>query len=77
MLAERTITFDALMERLERAQIADVAGWLGHAIERGAIEELPPERFGPRRFQLRPAGMSLLEQTRRAEDHHDHHAPAA
>jgi hypothetical protein len=66
--APDALTFDELLTRLKAADVADVAGWLGHALERGYIEELEPDLERGRRFRLGRAGARALAQARRRDD---------
>src|SRR4051812_49508228 len=56
LAAPDAVSFDDLLTRLTAADIADVAGWVAHAIERGYIEELPPADGLARRVCLPPGG---------------------
>jgi hypothetical protein len=64
--APDAVSFDELFSRLDAADVVDVAGWLGHALDRGYIEELAPAPGEPRSFRLRNS--ALLQQWRRASD---------
>lgn len=60
------VPFDELAER---GQVADVAGWLGNAVEEGLVEDIPAED-GRRFFRLRRRGKAALTRGRRADDRH-------
>src|SRR3954452_16740517 len=60
LAAPDAVSFDDLLTRLTAADIADVAGWVAHAIERGYIEELPPADGLARRVRLRQGGGRVL-----------------
>jgi hypothetical protein len=66
--AGRPLSFDELAQRCEHAPVRDVAGWLGHAVEDGLIEELGADLQGPRRFRLRPRGADVITSARRSSD---------
>jgi hypothetical protein len=66
--APDAVSFDDLFDRLEAAEIADVAGWLGHALEHGYLEELEPGPDQRRRFRLVPRGRRVLTRWRRRDD---------
>jgi hypothetical protein len=66
--APDAVTFDELLGRLGAADVVDVAGWVGHALDRGYIEELSPRPGAPRAFRLVPRNSGLLRQWRRAGD---------
>jgi hypothetical protein len=68
LAAPDAVSFDDLFDRLRAADVADVAGWLGHALERGYIEEIAPAPGGVRRFRLRRGGARALAQARRDYD---------
>jgi len=66
--APDAVTFDELLDRLDAADIGDIAGWLGHALERGYIEELEPQPGEPRAFRLVPRNSRALQRWRRLAD---------
>lgn len=68
LAAPDAVSFDDLYDRLAAAEVADVAGWLAHAIDRGYIEELEPDRGDARRFRLCRGGARVLAQARRRYD---------
>ena len=51
----------------ESADVADVAGWVGNAVDDGLVEEIPGGD-GRRRFRLRRRGQLVLTRGRRATD---------
>ena len=68
LAAPDAVSFDDLYDRLTAAEVGDIAGWLAHAIDRGYIEELEPDREGVRRFRLSRGGARVLGQARRRSD---------
>ena len=68
LLCSETVTFDGLLEGLADADVREVAEWLGHALDRGMVDEHAPLEGGPRRFVLRPQGAQMLLRGRRSGD---------
>jgi hypothetical protein len=58
------VPFDDLATR---GEVADVAGWLGNAVEEGLVEDIP-SGDGRRFFRLRRRGRTVLTRGRRADD---------
>lgn len=59
-------------DELERASsdvadVAEVAGWVGNAVDEGLVEDLPGGD-GRRRFRVRRRGEVVLTKSRRATD---------
>ena len=47
------VTFEELLAAAQPADVAEVATWLGHGVESGALEEAEPTAENPaRRFRL-------------------------
>ena len=61
---EEPVPFDDLVER---GDVADVAGWVGNAVDEGLIEDVAAND-GRRRFKLRRRGQRVLSLGRRATD---------
>ena len=61
---EDAVPFDDLAER---ADVAEVAAWLGTAVEEGLVEDIPGGD-GRRRFRLRGRGKRVLTLARRQSD---------
>jgi hypothetical protein len=68
--ARDPMSFDDLTRRAPDASVRDVAGWLGHAVAAGLIEEVGAEHLTQRRFRLRPRGADVLTSARRDGDGH-------
>jgi hypothetical protein len=66
--APDALTFDELLQRIRDADVGDVARWLGHALERGYIEEIAPDDGHGRRFRVGRIGHRILTQGRRGDD---------
>jgi hypothetical protein len=66
--SKEPLPFDDLHEETAQvADVADVAGWVGNAVDEGLVEEIPGGD-GRRRFRLRRRGEAVLTQGRRATD---------
>ena len=66
--AEHPVPFDELENAAPpAADVADVAGWVGNAVDEGLVEDLPGGD-GRRRFRLRRRGKVVLTKGRRAGD---------
>jgi len=62
------VPFDELeRESADVADVAEVAGWVGNAVDEGLVEDLPGGD-GRRRFRLRRRGQVVLSKNRRASD---------
>lgn len=62
------VPFDDLeRESAEVADVAEVAGWVGNAVDEGLVEDVPGGD-GRRRFRLRRRGEVVLSKNRRATD---------
>ena len=66
--SEDPVPFDELAGSApDPAEVADVAGWVGNAVDDGLVEDIPGGD-GRRRFRLRRRGHVVLTQGRRAGD---------
>jgi hypothetical protein len=62
------VPFDTLeRESAEVADVSEVAGWVGNAVDEGLVEDIPGGD-GRRRFRLRRRGAVVLTKNRRATD---------
>ncbi len=64
LTTDEPVPFDDLVER---GDVADVAGWIGNAVDEGLVEDVPA-RDGRRRFKLRRRGEVVLTKGRRRTD---------
>ena len=62
--AAEPVPFDELAKEDD---VAHVAGWVGHAVDEGLVEDIPGGD-GRRRFRLRRRGQVVLTKGRRATD---------
>jgi hypothetical protein len=66
--APEPVPFDDLeRQSAEVAGVAEVAGWVGNAVDEGLVEDVPGGD-GRRRFRLRRRGEVVLTKNRRATD---------
>ncbi len=63
--SKEPVPFDDL--HAASSDVADVAGWVGNAVDDGLVEEIPGGD-GRRRFRLRRRGQVVLTRGRRATD---------
>ena len=62
------VPFDELeRQSADVADVGEVAGWVGNAVDEGLVEDLP-SGDGHRRFRLRRRGEVVLTRNRRATD---------
>ncbi len=64
LTTDEPVPFDDLVAR---GDVADVAGWVGNAVDEGLVEDVPAGD-GRRRFKLRRRGERVLSLGRRATD---------
>jgi len=68
LVSREPVPFDDLeRESAEVADVSEIAGWVGNAVDEGLVEEIPGGD-GRRRFRLRRRGQVVLTKNRRATD---------
>jgi hypothetical protein len=66
--SEEPVPFDDLARESEDvADVGEVAGWVGNAVDEGLVEDIPGGD-GRRRFRLRRRGQVVLTRNRRSTD---------
>ena len=68
LVSRDPVPFDDLQrESAEVADVSEIAGWVGNAVDEGLVEDIPGGD-GRRRFRLRRRGEVVLTKNRRATD---------
>jgi hypothetical protein len=62
------VTFDELVRAASSGQPGDVAGWLGHAVAEGLVQDLGVERDNARCYRLTARGRRMLSGRRPRRD---------